>query len=517
MENATLGARPGREKTAVRHHGTVVKSIAFVLFGALAACSGGGGGRDGDGDGERDVPDTDGSDPAPDTSPDAADMPDPDGVDLPGDEPAADCEDDGFIPEGLHVSPDGSASGDGSAENPWDLATALSQPGAVLPGSILWLHGGTYGGSFASDLSGAEGQPVTVRSYPGEWAVIDGGPSGETTLTLRGSWTVYQGFEVTNSNPERWGGRPEGMYVVGENLKLVNLVMHDLGNNGFWTSALNLEIYGCILYNNGYDDSDRAHGHAIYTQNLDGTKRIVENIIFNGYSFGIHAYTEGGSIQGFDIIGNVWFLSGAAALGTGTLKDNCLVGGLQPAARVLLQENFGWADSPTTRSVRLGYDNPDNEDVTLLDNYFVGETSFAQPWASITMTGNTFLSAVEGVDTSLYPDNTYLDERPAGVDVHVRLNAYESQRAHVIVYNWDLAGSVDVDLSGVLLPGARYEVRNAQNYFAAPVAEGIYDGSPVTLPLAGLEPAQPVGSEGAIDATEMTGAEFNVFVVIGSC
>ena len=502
-------AGQGREKGIVRNHETYIKSTALAVLGMLAACGGGGGIPDADGDGGMDM-----ADAAPDGEPDGTDTAD---LDLPADELLADCEDDGFIPEGVHVSPDGAASGAGSAENPWDLATALSHPAEILAGSFLWLHGGVYGGSFASDLSGAEGQPVTVSSYPGEWAVIDGAGSDETTLTLRGAWTLYRGFEVTNSDPERWGGRPEGMHVTGENLKLVNLVMHDLGNNGFWTPALNLEIYGCILYNNGYDDSDRAHGHAIYTQNLEGTKRIVENIIFNGYSFGIHAYTENGSIQGFDIIGNVWFQSGAAALGTGTLKDNCLVGGLQPAARVLLQENFGWADSPTTRSVRLGYDSPDNEDVTLTDNYFVGETSFARPWASITMTGNTFYSAVEGVDTSLYPDNTYLDERPAGVEVFIRPNAYESQRAHIIVYNWDLEDMVDVDLSGVLLPGARYEVRNGQSYFSEPVAQGIYDGSRITLPLTGLEPAQPVGSEGAIDATEMTGAEFNVFVVIGSC
>src|SRR5687768_2691676 len=34
----------------------------------------------------------------------------------------------GGIPDGFHVATNGSPSGDGSAQNPWDLATALLHP-----------------------------------------------------------------------------------------------------------------------------------------------------------------------------------------------------------------------------------------------------------------------------------------------------------------------------------------------------------------------------------------------------
>ena len=44
----------------------------------------------------------------------------------------------------FYVSPSGSPSGDGSFANPWDLATALSGPASVTPGSTIWLRGGTY-------------------------------------------------------------------------------------------------------------------------------------------------------------------------------------------------------------------------------------------------------------------------------------------------------------------------------------------------------------------------------------
>ncbi|MBW2456633.1 MAG: hypothetical protein JRI68_19095, partial [Deltaproteobacteria bacterium] len=188
----------------------------------------------------------------------------------------------------FHVATDGTPQGDGSEGSPWDLATALAHPTEVAPGDTIWLHDGTYEGSFTSDLDGADSDPIVVRSAPGEWARIDGASSTESTFTFDGSWTWFWGFEITNTETDRWGGRPEGVRVLGPELKLINLVIHDLGNNGFWSSADNLELYGSLIYHNGYDDTDRGHGHGVYSQNDTGTKVIEDNVIFGGYSFGIH-------------------------------------------------------------------------------------------------------------------------------------------------------------------------------------------------------------------------------------
>ena len=43
---------------------------------------------------------------------------------------------------GHYVSPTGSPTGDGSAAQPWDLATAFSGPATVQPGDTVWLRGG---------------------------------------------------------------------------------------------------------------------------------------------------------------------------------------------------------------------------------------------------------------------------------------------------------------------------------------------------------------------------------------
>ncbi len=409
----------------------------------------------------------------------------------------------------FYVSPTGSPSGNGSISQPWDLATGLSDP-SVAPGDTVWLQGGDYVGSYSGDLTGTESQPIVVRSAPGQWARVDGKGSNERTFEFHGAWTIYRDFEITNTDADRWGERPF-VDAYGPNLKLVNLVIHDTGGMGFWTPSKNSEIYGCIIYNNGYDLSDRGHGHGLYMQNDQGTKRVFDNILFGGYSFGVHAYTEGGSIQGFDIVGNVWFNAGVNSSVSGH-KDDCLVGGLQPADRISLRENFAWAIGGSTRTVALGYSVP-NVQVALQDNYFIGALDFATPWSDITITGNT-LCTVSGVNTSDYPANTYLTATPTVTQVFVRPNQYEPGRAHIIVYNWDQAPSQNVDLSEVLSPGDGYEIRNAQNFFASPVATGVYDGSPVSVAQTGLTPVQPIGSPGSYDVEDQTGDLFNVFVVL---
>ncbi len=74
-----------------------------------------------------------------------------------------------------HVTVTGLPTGNGTESNPWDLQTALSQPNTIVkPGDTVWLHGGVYLGRFVSSLNGSSINFITVSSYPGEWAVIDG-------------------------------------------------------------------------------------------------------------------------------------------------------------------------------------------------------------------------------------------------------------------------------------------------------------------------------------------------------
>ena len=71
------------------------------------------------------------------------------------------------------AAPNGSASGSGTAASPWDLRTALKSS-AVRPGDTIYLRDGAYYGKFISTIAGNATNPIVVRSYPGEWARIDG-------------------------------------------------------------------------------------------------------------------------------------------------------------------------------------------------------------------------------------------------------------------------------------------------------------------------------------------------------
>ncbi|HEX8116261.1 MAG TPA: hypothetical protein VF521_03245, partial [Pyrinomonadaceae bacterium] len=307
----------------------------------------------------------------------------------------------------FYVAPDGKAEGDGSRNRPWDLASALSKQSKAKPGDTIWMRGGAYKGSFKSRLAGTPEKPILVAQFTNERATIDG------SLTVDGEWTTFWGFEVMNSDTDRNRERPTGVEVNGAHTKFVNLVVHDCGNGfGFWSSAVDSELYGNIVYHNGWRETDRGHGHGVYAQNEEGTKLVRDNLIFRQYGWGVHAYTEEGALKGLQFEGNVSFDNGAPA---GARYDNILVGGRQPAERVALVSNYTYetdGGGESKPNVRLHYKAPDNRDLTARDNYFAGGSPVASvaDWLSVTMEGNTFygtgrlleLSLPQGVGPAAY-------------------------------------------------------------------------------------------------------------------
>jgi len=431
----------------------------------------------------------------------------------------------------FYVAPDGSHSGDGSITNPWDLATALEGPSSIKPGDTIWLRGGTYTGHFTSKLRGSKGKPIVVRQYAGERAILDGNYGGnEVTLIVNGQYTWFWGFEVTNSDPGRTSGtsgsgkparRGEGTNLLGAGTKLINLVIHDTAQGVLTTAqAPDAEVYGSLIYYNGWDGTDRGHGHAVYVQNETGTKRVADNVMFGQFGFGVHGYTEGGKLDDIHIEGNTSFENGVLSKVTGATTD-ILVGANGAAAetasssskvakRTFLVSNYTYYASGGT-AVNLGY-SKGIASPALLDNYLVGEQalSFVNAFRPLQMSGNTVVGELSGLTASEFPSNTFLATRPAGQRVFVRKNQYEPGRANITIYNWDRAATATVPLEGVLEKGTDYELRNAQNFLGPPVLSGTYQGAPLTIPLAGLATAVPVGWP----APAATGPDFQVFVLI---
>src|SRR5919108_2983513 len=237
-------------------------------------------------------------------------------------------------PVGLYVAPNGSPSGDGSVTRPWDLATALQHPSAVKAGAVIWVRGGTYRGTFTSYLTGTAASPITVRQYPGERAIIDAGALSDAVgaLTVRGEWTHFHDLELMSSALHRSSSRPHGLLVYASNAKFINLVIHHVGVAVYTANdRTNVEIYGCIIYNNGWETT-RGNGHAVYIKNSVGSKAVRDNIAFNQFGYGLHGYTNSGSggLYGLTFDANVSFNNGSLSANPSANTANLLLGGEEP-------------------------------------------------------------------------------------------------------------------------------------------------------------------------------------------
>jgi hypothetical protein len=423
-----------------------------------------------------------------------------------------------------YAAPNASDSGNGSFNNPWKLQTALNGPGNVLPGDTIWLRGGTYTGAYSAWINGSSTNPIVVRQYPGEHATIDGGnTNGVTILTVAGSYTWYWGFEIMSSYGNRTSTQPgpapsDILYGAAidvdqssgshPGLKFINLVLHDTRSGiGWWMQAIDSEAYGNLVYYNGWLGPDDGHGHGIYTQNQTGTKNANDNMVFFQFGHGFHAY---GSVNAYldniDLTGNTLFMNGEL---TTHNQRNVLIGGDGPSHNPSVVNNYmyyGSSGAPST-AFKLGYGGQCINPI-VTGNYVSNTTDFN--CTGMTITGNTFYGAIAGFTQSQFPNNTYYSSRPTGVKVFVRPNLYEAGRANITVYNWDGVATAAVDVSGILSPGDGFEVRNAQNFYGAPVLTGTYNGSPLNIPVGSLSPAAPVGWA----APNPTGPDFNAFVLL---
>jgi hypothetical protein len=473
------------------------------------------------------------------------------------------------------VSPAGTPAGDGTRERPWDLQTALDQPPAVRPGDTIWLFGGTYTGAFVSSLRGSELAPIVVRAQPGERVTIDRNGSDakvRPALTVNGSRVWYWGIEVTNSGTDRGGAsaftgavrpwRGDGVDVYGPDNKFINMVFHDNGA-GIWDKSDGTEIYGCLFYFNGNNRFE----HGLYVGNSRGTKTISDCVVFDNAGFGIHAFSgsDASAQTGLTIERNAVFNNGSL-LAEDQPSTNVIVGGVRgvPARRIRVAENLVYSPprcpNGKSQGILLGYDDAENSGLQLVGNVVVGFVPLrVYWWSDVVCRGNTVVTSGNAVDLKLptgtsvasyvWDENTYVSTRPSGVglsvdgwqgvgirawraetgldrdsvertdaralarraDVFVRENAYERGRGNVFVYNPALETAVDVDLSGVLSAGDRFEVVDAENYYGAPVVSGVYGGGRVRLPLRLSAIAAPRGRVERVPAH--TAPELAAFVV----
>jgi hypothetical protein len=450
--------------------------------------------------------------------------------------------------------------GDGSAARPWNLATALSATGRVQPGDTVWLQSGSYTGQWTSKLAGTAAQPVVLRAL--------GRVTIQGRFVLEGAHSWLWGVEVTQTSAGLINANTVVLNAPGT--RLINSVVHHTGGVAVvaFEGSTGAEMYGNLIYGN--------FGHGIYAQNLSTTpKQITDNLIFNagGAHYGIHLYTENGGLKNFHVQGNFAWHNGQG-------QPELLYGGCHNVSGGVVRENVLWHRNRGGTNTRIGYGEPQWGCDPARDMLVEGNT-IVSGWPALRMTnvegtvfrGNTVvagdhadLGLLAGSGSNqgarfegnklhgfartfeiLWPTdgsasskqsyvsygewleqpgvgatNTLSGQMPSGTQVVVRPNAYERGRANVAILNWSRAGSVAVDLSGVLQPGQRYEIRHAQRFYGAPILEGVYDGGPVNVPSVSVQPERtaywcpPYRAVQCVDAgtPPATGPDFNVFVVL---
>jgi hypothetical protein len=447
-----------------------------------------------------------------------------------------------------HVAPSGTVSGAGTAASPWDFCYAMSgYCTSIKPGDTVWVHGGNYtkasatgtnyadSAGIAIQLRGTSAAPIKVTNYNGERATINAlmdcgfNCSQPNYVTITGLEVVTRGFSAMKGF--EIGASTGAHTCVG--VKVINCIVHDCGPQknqgswgnygggfGAWLAVEGCEVHGNLVYNNGVDDSDRGHGHGLYVQSqadAAGPMVFKNNIVFRNFDNGYQVYGSSAAprtnvtmtqnvmfndgeiseLHGMNGVAEIWHDGGQTSINPKVIGEMTYarVGSTGGAVRVcnssngVFSNNFFCTTGAPAGNVGL-YWGTSNSGATGSNNTVIG----AYANSSATMLGSTLIA------------------RPtSGLNVFVLKNDYETGRGNIIVYNWGKASTVDADVSSVLSSGDMYEVRDAQNWFAAaPVMTGTYSGGSITIPMTGLTVGAPVGYTMVFPHTA---PEFGTFVV----
>ncbi len=473
-----------------------------------------------------------------------------------------------------YVSPT-ATNGNGLKDNPWSLSQSVNAtpPAGLKPGDTIYLRGGTYRLDTSAEpdtsyweIAGTAAAPITVRNYPGERVQID----IDYQLQVHGVHTRYIGLEFITSRTKKvfnsgWASdRPGEFAVMGDNLKVINCIFHDMMGTSAFAAAEDYEMYGNIMYYIGFIGPERSWGTTAYIQNPSSRKDITDNVMFQQFNHNLQIYgSDAAIVKNIYATGNTLFNPGT--LGTNRGFNAIVWVGEKAVENVEFASNYMYSPvADGSNLVLWGAGGVTNLDLRVTNNYVVGGAPAVRlgVWNPVIFTGNKLvgkagLAWYEGAlpvsrqytwnnntyhqkeaspfmyapkaqefagwktATRLDTNSTYSGLRPTGTEVFVRPNKYEAGRAHVTVFNWDLANTASINLSTTgMSNGQSFEIRDVQNYFGTPIHTGIYDGKPVTVTLPGTgSPVTPL--LGATDPRNVgmvlpvhTSKEFNAFVVL---
>jgi hypothetical protein len=441
-----------------------------------------------------------------------------------------------------YVAPEGMALGNGSAEDPWDLSTALRKR-LIQPGDTVWLAGGIYKGPFVKDQNpaGTEDAPIIYRAMPGQRVTLTTDDPNRPVLMNTADHIWFWGMEVTGEDTEQSAGVSvsgvEQESVLG--VKYINMVVHNCPNgSGFNVRSIGTELSGCISYSNrnqsGFSGRNCPNDVGGSTESL-AWLRYYDCIAFDNFESGFLHDSE--SLQLANILHK-----GCVAYGNGRVREwigdahNFRLGGHQFDDHFVMQECFTYfPPDPRTKSTALWGSVPSPIDgrMTVENNVFVGGGKGVEigGWEQVIFQGNTCYTALgdlldigtigdpthctinnntyyQGSDAFLYKEGIHYDSlaawqattgwdlnstrmagRPQTPWIHLRVNKYEPDRAHLVIYNWPETDTVTVNMADLWPENEKqveYKIVNVEDIWGEPAAEGTLTNGTIEVPMQGL-------------------------------
>lgn len=316
--------------------------------------------------------------------------------------PVADPQADDAAPCQYYAASNAAADGSGTWEAPWTLDTVRTGAnGTITAGDTVCFRGGTYtDANLTTTLSGgSQGSPVVFRNYPGEWPMLDlhasgagatyhwvGGNSDETSHLL-----IF-GFEIYHAD---WSDRlstdavdPQDpsditaplLYIRGDSIILAYNIIRDL-YGCVYSQAFGADIlaYGNIVYNCGWEGTDRGHGAGFYWQSPDSTKfkTAENNVVWGNMGRDMQLYTTGANLFNITVRGNSIFRAGIVTNGVSQNGSTVMDGGSRSDGLVW-SENRQWTDTTAYSTFNVDWECGNTGDtITIQKNVFTGKFKVA--------------------------------------------------------------------------------------------------------------------------------------------
>jgi hypothetical protein len=201
----------------------------------------------------------------------------------------------------LFVSPTGSDANPGTLSSPYRTIEHALRQVASGNGKTVYLRGGVYREHYDWESGGAmsptrgksfsAGDPLIVRSHPGEWAVLDCESQGHGLWAYDTQHVIFGNLEVANANVLDRGG----LMAAGNHIYFHDTVVHDSHwiCNGNATGYLVQRSTDVVLLRTvGYDNTCSAGPGAPHNQSnyLFYTEDVPAGTIhvLNSKSYGSH-------------------------------------------------------------------------------------------------------------------------------------------------------------------------------------------------------------------------------------